>query len=125
MTDLTLNISTSLQPEDVLVRAVQFFTTERWRAQSQTNRVATFVGLSKIPVGKILIMLFLLCFFVLPGLMYYMIVLRSLRRLQNIVVTTSPQAGGCLVVVAYPKHAQKMVDNFVASLPAASSAAGA
>jgi hypothetical protein len=117
MKDRTINISTTIAPEDVMVRAVQFFTTERWRAQSQTNRIATFVGVPKIPMLKVLIMLILLFCFVIPGLIYYLVVLRSLRRLQNIVVTTTPSAGACSVVVTYPKHAQKLVDNFVASLP--------
>jgi hypothetical protein len=70
MADLTVNVTTTLPPEDVLVRAVQFFTNERWRAQSQANRIATFVGRPKIPILKILIFVFLLAFFVLPGLIY-------------------------------------------------------
>jgi hypothetical protein len=42
MADLVATKSTSLGAEEVLVRAVQFFTNENWRAQSQTNRIATF-----------------------------------------------------------------------------------
>ena len=47
MADLIANTQTSLPPEEVMVRAVQFFTNENWRAQSQTNRIATFVGLPR------------------------------------------------------------------------------
>lgn len=117
MADLTLNISTTLPPDDVMVRAVQFFTNERWRAQSQNSRIATFVGVPKIPIIKILIMLFLTFFFVFPGLIYYLFVVRSLRKLQNIVVTTTPGTGECFVLVSYPKNAQKIVDGFAAALP--------
>jgi len=117
MADLTINISTTLPSDDVMVRAVQFFTNERWRAQSQNSRIATFVGVPKTPVVKILIMMFLLFFFVFPGLIYYLIVVRSLRKLQNIVVTTTPGNGECYVLVSYPKDAQKIVDGFAAALP--------
>lgn len=65
MADLIATTSTTLQPEEVMVRAVQFFTNERWRAQSQTNRIATFVGIGKIPFMKILLALFLTFCFVI------------------------------------------------------------
>ena len=71
----------------------------------------------KIPIIKILIMLFLTFFFVFPGLIYYLFVVRSLRKLQNIVVTTTPGTGECFVLVSYPKNAQKIVDGFAAALP--------
>ncbi len=117
MTDLTATRNTTLPPEEVLVRAVQFFTNEKWRAQSQTNRIATFVGMGRVAWSQIAIMLILfLCGFV-PGIIYYLVVITRSRRLQNIVVTTTPADSGCAVVVTYPPHAQKMADAFFASLP--------
>lgn len=120
MADLTATRNTTLPPEEVLVRAVQFFTNEKWRAQSQTSRIATFVGVGRVAFTQIALMLLLfLCGFV-PGLVYYLIVINKARRLQNIVVTTTPQGSGCTVVVTYPSHAQKMVDAFFGSIPTSS-----
>jgi hypothetical protein len=117
MADLVVTKYTTVAPEDALVRAVQFFTNETWRAQSQTNRVATFVGVPKIPWFHILVAIALVACCVAPGLIYYFFVIRKLRQLQNIVVTTTPREDGCDVVVTYPPHAQKYVDSFFAALP--------
>jgi hypothetical protein len=117
MADRVLTKSTNLPPEEVLVRAVQFFTTETWRAQSQTNRIATFVGVPKIPWFHLLLAILLTLCFVVPGLIYYFLVIRKLRQLQNIVVTTTPKDRGCEVVVSYPSHAEKLAENFFAALP--------
>lgn len=38
------NIKTTLLSEDVIVRAVQFFSNSRWRVQTQSSRAATFVA---------------------------------------------------------------------------------
>jgi hypothetical protein len=117
MADLVVTKHTTLTADDVLVRAVQFFTNENWRAQSQTNRVATFVGVPKIPCLQIVLAFILTACFVIPGLIYYLLVIRKLRRLQNIVVTTTPNQSGCDAVVTYPPHAQRYVDSFLAALP--------
>lgn len=117
MADVVLTKYTTLAPEEVLVRAVQFFTNEKWRAQSQTNRVATFVGVPQIPWLQLLVALFLALFFIFPGLIYYLFVIRKLRRLQNLVVTATQTQAGSEVVVTYPSSAQRYVDNFFAALP--------
>ncbi len=117
MADLVANKHTALPPEEIMVRAVQLFTNENWRAQSQTNRIATFVGVPNIPWVHIILALLLTACFVVPGLIYYILVIRKLRRLQNIVVTTTPKDVGCDVVVTYPGHAQRLVDSFFATLP--------
>ena|SRR5689334_3114710 len=119
MADLTQARNTTLPPEDVLVRAVQFFTNERWRAQSQTNRIATFVGTARVPWTHLAVMFLLLMCGAIPGILYYFVVINKMRRLQNIVVTTTPADLGCGVVVTYPAHAQRFVDAFFGSLPAA------
>jgi len=117
MADLVANGYTSLPPEEVMVRAVQFFTNENWRAQSQTNRIATFVGVPKIPWFQLLLVILLMICFVVPGIIYYFIVIRKMRRLQNIVVTTTPKGAGCDVVITYAPQAQRLVDGFLAALP--------
>lgn len=117
MADLVVTRYTTLPADDVLVRAVQFFTNENWRAQSQTNRVATFVGVPKIPWFQLMLAILLTFCFVIPGLIYYLLVIRKLRQLQNLVVTTTPKGSGCDVVVTYPSYAQRYVDSFFGALP--------
>ena len=117
MADLVANTHTALPPEEVMVRAVQFFTNENWRAQSQTNRIATFVGLPKVPWIHLTLAILLILCLIVPGVIYYILVIKKLRRLQNIVITTTPRDVGCDVVVSYPAHAQKLVDSFFAALP--------
>lgn len=117
MADLVANTHTTLPAEEVMVRAVQFFTTERWRTQSQTNRIATFVGVPKIPWAHLALAILLMFCLIVPGVIYYFVVIAKLRRLQNIVVTTTPREPGCDVVVTYPQHAQKLVDAFFSALP--------
>lgn len=117
MADLVAKMQTTLPPDEVMVRAVQFFTNEKWRAQSQTNRIATFVGVRKVPWMHLLLAILLTLCFVVPGLIYYLLVIRKMRNLRNIVVTTTPNEAGSEVVVTYPGDAQKMVDGFFAALP--------
>lgn len=120
MADLVSKTQTTLPPEEVMVRAVQFFTNEKWRAQSQTNRVATFVGMPKIPWTQLLLAILLMFCLVVPGLIYYILVIRKLRQLRNIVVTATPKDGGSEVVVTYPPDTQRMVDTFFGALPGSS-----
>lgn len=117
MADLVVTRYTTLAADEVLVRAVQFFTNENWRAQSQTNRVATFVGVPKIPWFQLTLAILLTSCFVVPGLVYYLLVIRKIRQLQNVVVTTTPKETGCDVVVTYPAYAQRYVDSLFAALP--------
>lgn len=117
MADLVATTQTTLPPEEVMVRAVQFFTNEKWRAQSQTNRVATFVGVIKVPWIHLLLAVLLMFCLIVPGVIYYFLVIRKMRNLRNIVVTTTPKDAGAEVVVTYPADSQKMVDSFFAALP--------
>ena len=121
MADLVVARTTTLAAEEVLVRAVQFFTNENWRAQSQTNRIATFVGVPRIPWIHIILAVLLMFCVVVPGLIYYVLVIKKLRQLQNIVVTTTPKEVGCEVVVTYPSHARRHVDRFLEALPVSAS----
>lgn len=117
MADLVANTQTTLPPEEVMVRAVQFFTNEKWRAQSQTNRIATFIGQVKIPWIHMFLAVLLFFCFIVPGVIYYFVVIKKIMQLRNIVVTTTPRDSGCDVVVTYPPDAQKFVDSFFAALP--------
>src|SRR6266852_110145 len=117
MADLVARTQTTLPPDEVMVRAVQFFTNEKWRAQSQTNRIATFVGVIKVPWIHLVLAVLLMVCFVVPGVLYYFLVIRKMRNLRNIVVTTTPNDGGSEVVVSYPDDSQRMVDSFFVALP--------
>jgi hypothetical protein len=55
MAALVANKKTSLSAEDVIVRAVQFFSPEKWRATSQSGRAATFQGKPRIPWFMVLL----------------------------------------------------------------------
>lgn len=66
---------------------------------------------------QLLLLAVLLFCFVIPGLIYYIVVVSKARKLQNIVVTTTPKEPGCDVVVSYAPQAAKLVNNFLAALP--------
>ena len=125
MADLLANTKTALPGEDVIVRAVQFFTNERWRAQSQSSRVATFVGRPKIPIGLLFLTVVGFAMFIIPGILMYILVIRRVIRFQNIVVTVSSISTGSDVAITYPKMATKLVDRFVSALPPLAAAASA
>jgi hypothetical protein len=115
--DLLANAKTRLSGEDVIVRAVQFFTNESWRGQSQSPRVATFVGKPKLPWGLLFLTFLAFLCFVVPGLILYFLVIRKVYRFQNIVVATTPEAAGTDVTITYPKPASMLVRRFVEVLP--------
>ncbi len=55
MAEQSQRFQSSLDPDQVMVRAVHFFTNAKWRAGSQSQRIATFVGRPPIPVFLILL----------------------------------------------------------------------
>jgi hypothetical protein len=117
MADLVTQGKTSLTCEDVIVRAVQFFSTENWRPTGQSARTATFQGKPKIPWFMLLLTVlgFLAC--ILPGIIMYIMVIRKMYRFLNIVVTANPISGGSEVVVQYPQPAEKLARRFLEALP--------
>lgn len=117
MADLVATKKTTLGPEDVIMRSVQFFTTGKWRVQSQSQKIATFVGRPPIPVLYIILTVvgFLAC--IVPGILFYILALRKVMQLQNIVVTATDAAGGADVVVKHSPAASKLVGEFLAALP--------
>jgi hypothetical protein len=117
MADSVFNKQTSLSGEEVVTRAVQFFSTESWRTTSQSPRAATFEGKPPIPWFMMLLTIigYLCC--VVPGIIMYVLVVKKLRRFQNIVVTTTSMNKGTEVVVTYPSHAKKLAGRFLNALP--------
>jgi hypothetical protein len=119
MANVVANSTTSLSSEEVIVRAVQFFSTEKFRTSSQSSRAATFDGRPPIPWFTILftILGFMLC--IIPGLIMYFLVVRKMYRFQNLVVTVTPSSEGADVSISHPSWAANVVKRFIQTLPAA------
>ena len=47
----------------------------------------------------------------------YIVVIKKMRRFQNLVVTATPMSKGTEVTVTYPGHAKKLAQRFLAALP--------
>jgi hypothetical protein len=117
MADIVTQGRTSLGPEDAIVRAVQFFSTEKWRPTTQSARTATFQGKPKIPWFMLLLTVvgFALC--VVPGVILYIMVIKKMYRFQNLIVTANPLSNGSEVVLQYPSASRKLANNFLEALP--------
>lgn len=117
MADQVTTALTSIAPDDVIARAVQFFSNENWRPTSQSPRTATFQGKPAIPWLYLLAMIvgFVAC--VVPGIIMYIMVIRKMYRFQNLVVTATANAEGSDVVVQCPSGAVKLAKRFAVALP--------
>lgn len=118
MSNIVTHGTTSLDAEDVIVRAVQFFSTENWRPTSQSARTATFQGKPPIPWFMILLTVigFLAC--IVPGIIMYIMVIQKMYRFHNLIVTANPASGGSEVILQYPSAAQKLANRFLEALSA-------
>lgn len=118
MADQVATWRTTVDPEEVIARAVPFFTTDKWRATTQSGRVATFEGKPPIPFFLILGTLVGFLFFLIPGIIMYLFVIRRVNRFQNLTVTANPMdESGSEVVITHPKRASKLVQRFLSTLP--------
>ncbi len=117
MSDLVVTGRTNLGAEEVVVRAVQFFSSAKWRPTGQSGRTATFQGMPQIPWGLMLLTFLAFLCFVVPGIICYFLLIQKLRRFQNLVITANPVAGGCEVVINYPDFAGAAVSQFMQTLP--------
>lgn len=113
---------TSLSSEEVIVRAVPFFSTEKFKATSQAGRTATLEGRPPLPWGLLLLTVLGFLVFIVPGILLYVLVIRKRCRFSNLVVTASPMAGGTEVSISSPPWAAKLVTRFLSALPALAAA---
>jgi len=118
MANLVQTGKTSLQNDDVISRAVQFFSTSKWTCQSQSDKIATFQGKPPIPWFLMLATVCGFLFFIIPGIIMYFFVIRKMYKFQNLVVTTKQMQACTEVDINYPKYAKKLVSRFIESLPA-------
>ncbi len=117
MADKIANGKTALSSEETVVRAVQFFSTEKFRVSSQSGRVATFDGRPPIPWGMLLLTILGFLFCIVPGIIMYVMTIKKLRVFQNLVVTANPIMGGTEVSISHPQWAAKSVSRFLGALP--------
>jgi hypothetical protein len=117
MADLVTNGRTSLSTEEVIVRAVQFFSTAQWKTTSQSSRIVTFEG--KPPIPWLMLFLTILGFVacIVPGIIMYIMVIKKIYRFMNLIVTTNPIKKGTEVSISHPKYAENMAKKFLAALP--------
>lgn len=117
MADSILTKTTSLPSEEVITRAVQFFSTAKWQATTQSARSVTFAGRPPIPWFMILLTLIGYACCIVPGIILYVAVVKKMRRFQNLVVTALPTSQGTEVSVNFPSHANKQAERFLTALP--------
>lgn len=117
MAEIVTQARTLLGAEDVIIRAVQFFSTENWRPTSQSSRAATFQGKPSIPWLMLLLTVlgFICC--IVPGIIMYIMVIRKMYRFHNLVVTATPIDGGSDVLLQCPSTALRLAARFVEALP--------
>jgi len=117
MANVILNKQTNLSGEEVVTRAVQFFSNERWKPTTQSARSATFEG--RVPVPWFMLFLTVIGYIccVVPGVIMYVAVVRKMRRFQNLVVATTPMSRGTEVTLTCPSHAKGLAGRFFKTLP--------
>ena len=117
MANQTTNHVTTLDAEEVIVRAVQFFSTEKWKVTSQSKRSVTLEG--KVPVPWFMLLLMIIGFMVciLPGIVLYILVYKKMNRFFHIIVSVTPASEGTEVCVQHPKEANKLALEFIEALP--------
>jgi hypothetical protein len=117
MADSILTKQTKLSGEEVVTRAIQFFSTASWRTTSQSQRNAAFEGRPPVPWFLMLLMILGYACCVVPGIIIHIVVIKKLRRFQNLVVATTASAQGTEVTVTCPSHAKKLAERFLSALP--------
>lgn len=116
MADRVATGRTTLTTEEVIVRAIQYFSTEKFRATSQSARAVTFEGKPPIPWGMLLLIIvgYICC--VVPGLIMQFMLIRKMYRFYSLIVAANPIEGGSEVSVTYPDFAGSLVPQFLSVL---------
>lgn len=112
------NFQTTLDPEETLSRAVQFFSGEKFKVSSQSPRTATFEGKPPLPWGLMILTVLGLVACIIPGVVLYAMLVRKAYRFHNLVVAVEPSDAGTNVTVTHPDWAEELVSRFADALPA-------
>ena len=127
------NYQTALQSEEVILKAVHFFTDERYRVQTQAERTVIFALGFELPLGSIVMFIsgVILCATLVGaiiGVPLLIIGAISLAKAKSrargsrgaLVITTAPIKDGAEITTTYPPRAfrtSKIVKKFVETLP--------
>ena len=113
----TLSQKTTLKPNEVITRAIHFFSTSKWILHSQSSTIVTFRGKSNIGCSPVLVTMVLLIFAVIPGLIYFYYVRTHLPMVNIVVSANDIDSKGSEVIVSYPQYEDKRVKEFISTLP--------
>ena len=113
MDQLKISTKTKLSGSEVIINAVEFFSTGFWGVQTQTERLVTLRGWPAIPWGWIIVSVILMVPFLYPGLIVMGIWAAINLHLLNIVISIAAIENGSEVTVTYPKPMQKRVNKFL------------
>lgn len=116
MPDLLVTKTTALKPADVLVRAEQFFASERWQVKLRNGCFTIFEGRPRADSLQLLYVFLLTLCLVIPGIVYYTLSVRRQRRVQTIAVSANPRGERCEVQVTYQPGAERLMTEFLAAL---------
>jgi len=104
--------------EDVIVGAQRLFKMEGWRIAEQSARSTTFVGRPRIPWLLVALTAAGMLALIVPGVLFYRLMIFKRYGLSNIVVLATPVRGGTHVAVEYAPPAEGLAQQFMESLPA-------
>jgi hypothetical protein len=115
--------TTTLVCEEVIVRAMPFFSAKNWTPSTQTARSATFKGNQRASCW--ILIGIAICGLLIPGTWgismapaAILIILLFKKSHPNLIITTNPVSGGSEVLIHHPKSAEPLVKQFIETLPA-------
>lgn len=117
MEDVVRQQKTNLACEEIIARAVQYFSKEDWRLTSQSPCTATLQGKPPLPRFMLPLTVLGLLLFIVPGVILYVMVIRKMVGLHHLVVTAIPVSGGTVVMVQHPQTTERLVAGFLEGLP--------
>lgn len=133
MRNQELKYQTALQGEEVILKAVHFFTDERYRVQTQAERTVIFAPGFELPLGGIVMFIggIILCATLVGaiiGVPLLIIGAISVAKAKSrargfrgaLVITTAPIKDGAEITITYPPRAfrtSKLVKRFTETLP--------
>lgn len=133
MKNQDLKYQTTLQSEEVILKAVHFFTDERYQVQTQAERTVIFAPRFELPLGSIIMFIggAILCATLVGaiiGVPLLIIGAISVAKAKSrargsrgaLVITTTPIKEGAEITITHPPRAfrtSKLVKKFVETLP--------
>ena len=120
----SISMTTTIPPDEVLLRAVHFFANEKFTPTSQSDRAVTFQGKQHVSAVHLILTILGLIFCIVPGLILYFLLIKEAGKLRNIVVSVAPGLNWTTVTVTSEDYASDMVRRFMSGLPPAEAPPG-